>query len=142
MYKALNTEQIKRIILFIILCYICINCYADDWTSIGKGSHSDIFIQKNSIKDVEEYRQAWILYSYDVIRIHKKKKYHSVVFLEKFDCKNKMISPKKIIFYEKKMAQGKFVNTIAFDNDNFKPLIPNTIRETKLSYICSYKIKK
>lgn len=132
----------KRIILF-ILCCVCINCYAEEWASVGKGYLRSIFIEKNSIKEVGEYRQAWVLYSYDERRTTPSNiRYFSEVSLEKFDCTKKMASPVKTIFYKDRMAGGGFVGTMNFRQDNFKPVAPKTIREAKLNYVCSYEIQE
>lgn len=132
----------KKIVI-ILLLFCNLNAGASDWASLGKtlDGLTEIYIDKNSIKNIGNYKKAWLLKNYSshqnigdgFIFLSDK----SLLYFSCGEMRSKFVS---LINYELINGQGKSKDAsfIGVFND----VVPDSVGEFELNFVCAYQLKK
>ncbi|MGB7196073.1 MAG: surface-adhesin E family protein [Collimonas pratensis] len=138
----------KKIILIFTSLY-CISSFASDWQQITSTETSVIAVDKQSITTSKGFRnrKAWITYDSTVAKLttgYPAKPYFSMVQLEYFDCSERTAAAVQQIAYSGQTRTGEIVKVlnIPLSAAEFTEVVPDSVGEATLAYVCSAKVSR
>lgn len=116
---------------------------ASDWQIISGSEKLNVFVDKSSIARSGKYKKAWFMYSNSTdqtgLVYTSYKVYRSNKALEYFDCEERTTGQIQSTFYAAEFGAGDALGSMILKLPQvmFSEVVPDTIGETMLNYICS-----
>lgn len=113
---------------------------ASDWAQIDE----TIYVDRDSIVKDGRFTKAWIRVDYADEQKGDEatnfKPYDSITYFTRFDCRHRSSADKKAVYYD---SEGNVVSSIALPHPaQFEEVVPDSIGEKELKYVCSSKAHK
>lgn len=133
----------KHIMLAALLAVLSDGALAANWKLVSTSDTSIIYVDTTSIAKSPIGRKAWVWFEYNAPKkiplSYPEKYFTSVVELDHYDCQNRTSAAAQQLSYASAGKSGDVVDSRSIRNvkDTLEDVVPDTVGETLLNFVCS-----
>lgn len=139
-----SMKAMKKLLIAVLFLLTAIPAQAANWVLVTEGNGSQYYVETESIRRVGNTVECWQKTNYEKQQILKysSESYQSTISFLRCDCFNRTEKVLQSTIYSDVDGRGQVVSDWSGDNDKPSRIIPGTVGEAIMKFVCQRSRQK